>query len=119
QTGAKLLDGTTSRKKTGNKWFETQDQIGYHEDFEKEKIIYPNMTKFFPFCFDETGLFSNDKSFIISGQNLKYLVGVFNSRVAKYWIENNCPELLGGTRELRKIFFKNFPVPEINNENKQ
>ncbi len=28
------------RKKTNNQWFETQDTIAYHEDFEKEKIVY-------------------------------------------------------------------------------
>ena len=29
-----------SRKKTNNKWFETQDSIGYWEDFSKQKIVY-------------------------------------------------------------------------------
>lgn len=29
------------RKKTSNKWFETQDSIAYYEEFEKEKIVYP------------------------------------------------------------------------------
>lgn len=35
-----------SRKKTTNKWFETQDTITYWEDFYRPKVIYPNMTKF-------------------------------------------------------------------------
>ena len=38
-----------ARKKTNNKWFETQDSISYWEDFFKPKIIYPNMTKYMPF----------------------------------------------------------------------
>ena len=29
-----------SRKKTHNKWFETQDSISYWEDFSKPKIVY-------------------------------------------------------------------------------
>lgn len=53
-------------KKTSNKWFETQDQIGYYKEFAKPKIVYPNMTSVFPFTYDETGSFSNDKSFIIT-----------------------------------------------------
>ncbi|ECC0065893.1 class I SAM-dependent DNA methyltransferase, partial [Campylobacter jejuni] len=28
------------RKKTSNKWFETQDNIAYYEEFEKEKIVW-------------------------------------------------------------------------------
>ena len=41
QTGKTLLDGTKSRKATGNQWFETQDQIAYYPEFEKEKIFIP------------------------------------------------------------------------------
>ena len=43
QSSTTLSDGTKSRKKTGNQWFETQDQIAYFEEFNKEKIMYPNM----------------------------------------------------------------------------
>ena len=49
QTGEK-----GARKKTNNKWFETQDSIGYWEDFYKQKIMYPNMTKFMPFLLDNS-----------------------------------------------------------------
>jgi REP element-mobilizing transposase RayT len=41
-----------ARKKTNGNWFETQDSIGYHEEFAKPKIIYPNMTSAFPFMYD-------------------------------------------------------------------
>ena len=45
--GKKVIVGNVkkSRKKTGNKWFETQDQISYWDDFSKPKIIYPNILK--------------------------------------------------------------------------
>ena len=69
QTGAKhIVNGEEikARKKTSNKWFETQDQIGYYKEFAKPKIVYPNMTSVFPFTYDETGSFGNDKSFIIT-----------------------------------------------------
>lgn len=31
-----------TRKKTGNKWFETQDQIGFVEEFSKESNMEKN-----------------------------------------------------------------------------
>ena len=31
--------------------------------------------------------------------------------MCKLWINYNCPELLGGTREISKIYFEKFPVP--------
>ena len=39
QVGKILSDGTKSRKKTGNKWFETQDQIAYYSEFDQIKIV--------------------------------------------------------------------------------
>ena len=118
QAGKTLADGTKSRKKTRHKWFELQDPIAYHPEFEKEKVVYPNMTKFLPFVYDPNGFYTNDKSFIITGENyLKYLTGYFNSRIAAKWIRENCPELGGGTRELRKIFFENISIPPITEAN--
>ena len=118
QVGETLPDGTKTRKKTGNKWFDLQDQIAYYPEFEKEKVLYPNMTKFLPFVYDSNGFYTNDKSFIITGENnLKYLTGYFNSRVAAKWIRENCPELQGGTRELRKVFFENILIPPITEAN--
>ena len=85
---------------------------------EKEKIIYPNMTKFLPFVYDRDGFFTNDKAFIITGgQHLKYLTGYFNSNVAAKWMRENCPELQGGTRELRKVFFENILIPPVTEAN--
>jgi len=113
QTGEK-----GSRKKTNGKWFETQDSIKYYEHFDKPKIMYPNMTSVFPFIYDESGMLGNDKSFILTAQNdsvsLPFLTAVFNSSLAKLWIWHNCPELQGGTREIRKVYFEHFPVPYTN-----
>ena len=61
-----------ARKKTNNKWFETQDSISYWEDFSKPKIIYPNMTKYMPFVYDEANFLTNQKCFIITGQNMAH-----------------------------------------------
>ena len=154
QTGAKhIVNGEEikARKRTSNKWFETQDQIGYYKEFAKPKIVYPNMTSVFPFTYDETGSLSNDKSFIITekdnSQNLpkgtenviaseakqsnaechpgaegdrahllKALLAIFNSNLVKLWIWYNCPELMGGTREIRKAYFENLRIPLDNAE---
>lgn len=47
QTGLEyIIEGekVKARKKTSNKWYETQDSISYWDEFSKPKIIYPNMT---------------------------------------------------------------------------
>jgi adenine-specific DNA-methyltransferase len=105
-----------ARKKTNNKWFETQDSISYWEDFYKQKIIYPNMTKFLPFYYDDNNFLTNQKCFIITGEKVEFLTAFFNSSLFKYCFRENFPELLGGTRELSKIFFDKIPVLRISEE---
>ncbi|MCM4160881.1 class I SAM-dependent DNA methyltransferase [Antarcticibacterium flavum] len=120
KTFGKRIDQTGEkgcRKKTSGKWFETQDSIAYWEDFEKPKIIYPNMTKFLPFTFDKEGFYTNQKCFILTGNNLEYLVSFFNSKLFKFCFEENFPELQGNTRELNKVVFEQIPVKPVDNEN--
>lgn len=87
----------------------------YYQEFSKTKIMYPNMTSLFPFIYDEKGFFGNDKTFMITATddsvNLKALTAILNSKLCKLWIWYNCPELQGGTREIRKVYFENFPIP--------
>ena len=113
QTGATYTrDGQEfkARKKTNNQWFETQDSISYWEDFDKPKVMYPNMTKFLPFYYDERRFLQNDKSFMITGKHIEFLTAFLNSSLFKFCFRENFPELLGGTRELRKVFFDKIPI---------
>ena len=88
----------------------------YWEDFYKPKIIYPNMTKYMPFYYDEKAFYQNDKSFMITGKHVSYLTAFLNSSLFKFCFRDNFPELLGGTRELRKIFFDKIPVLKVSDE---
>ncbi|WP_281337384.1 TaqI-like C-terminal specificity domain-containing protein [Flavobacterium eburneipallidum] len=105
-----------ARKKTNNQWFETQDSISYWEDFFRPKIIYPNMTKFLPFMYDDKEYLTNQKCFIITGEKIEFLVAFLNSSLFKYCFKENFPELQGGTRELSKIFFDKISILHISEE---
>ena len=83
------------------------------EDFFKPKVIYPNMTKYMPFVYDEKEYITNQKCFIITGNHVAYLTAFFNSSLFKYCFRDSFPELQGGTRELSKIFFDKIPVYEV------
>lgn len=119
QTGKKyLIEGEIikARKKTSNDWFETSDSIKYWESFDKPKIIYPNMTKFLPFVYDEEGIWTNQKCFILTGKHLAYLTAFFNSKLFKYCFSDNFPTLGEDRRELSKIFFEKIPVKDVSDE---
>ena len=117
QTGKEyIINGeiVKARKKTNNKWFETQDSISYWDEFSKPKIIYPNMTKFLPFVYDRSGVMTNQKCFIITGTHLEYLTAFFNSSLFKFCFADRFPELQGKTRELSKIFMDEISILKIN-----
>ena len=71
------------------------------------------MTKYLPFVYDETGIYTNQKCFIVTGERLKYLTCFLNSKIFKYCFADNFPELQGGTRELSKVFVDKVPVMQI------
>ncbi|EGD33593.1 TaqI-like C-terminal specificity domain-containing protein [Capnocytophaga sp. oral taxon 338] len=83
----------------------------YIEDFYKQKIVYPNMTKFMPFFLDNENFLVNQKCFIMTGEKLAYLTAFLNSNIFKICYRDNFPELQGGTRELSKIFFEQIRIP--------
>ena len=82
----------------------------YMDDFNRPKIIYPNMTKYLPFVWDTKKFLTNQKCFIITGTNTAFLTAFLNSSLFKYCFRDAFPELQGGTRELSKIFFDKIPV---------
>lgn len=91
----------------------------YIEGYAVPKILYPNMTTRFPFLYDEKGFFINDKAFMLSCNDSRFLLmltGILNTKIAKLWIWHHCPELNGGAREIRKVYFENFPVPTLGDE---
>ncbi|WP_218565004.1 TaqI-like C-terminal specificity domain-containing protein [Sphingobacterium spiritivorum] len=85
----------------------------YMEDFYKQKIIYPEITKYLNFYLDNDGFCTNNKCFIMSGEKLNFLTAFFNSSLFKFCYRDNFPELLGGTRELRKVFLEQIPVVKV------
>ncbi|MCQ2966851.1 MAG: hypothetical protein MJ250_08995, partial [Alphaproteobacteria bacterium] len=73
-----------------------------------------------------SGLTCNNKNYIITekesfqslpkGTFLKALLAIFNSNLAKLWIEYNCPVLNGGARNISKTYFENLRIPLDNAE---
>jgi len=98
-------------RKPGNyKWFEIQDSIDYYEDFEKNKIIYPNICVKPEFTFDKLGQYTNQKCFIISLYD-KALLGVLNSKVMSFYFYSVIPKLRGDFFEPGYVYMKDFPIP--------
>jgi hypothetical protein len=103
-----------SRKKTANKWFETQDAILYYEDFYKPKIMYQKFQVKPCFIYDEQGLYCNDSMWIIPTEN-KALLGVLNSKMGWWLITKYCTQIQNGCQLIWK-YFGQIPVPELDSD---
>ncbi|EAY25287.1 DNA modification methylase [Microscilla marina ATCC 23134] len=95
----------------GNYWWELR-ACAYYEEFEKPKLIYPNICKQPEFTYDLQKFYTNQKCFIISKDD-KYLLTVLNSQVINFLFKNILPKLQGGFYEPSYVFLKDFPIPQI------
>ncbi len=114
------------RKKTNNQWFETQDTIAYHEEFEKEKIVYGEIVQEPRFYLDngecELGYFyAEATSFILTGEHLCYLLGMLHSKLITFAFKTFYAG--GGLGEsgyrYKKAFIERLPIPKITPENQE
>ncbi|MDI6834071.1 MAG: TaqI-like C-terminal specificity domain-containing protein, partial [Bacteroidales bacterium] len=89
----------------------------YHSEFEKEKVVYPNMSMELQATYDANNMLCNQKAFIITGFNLKYIIALFNSKM-EFWYFRKIGAMLGSSGyEMSKIFIRNLPLPPITQSN--
>ena len=106
------------RKKTSNQWFETQDNIAYYEGFEKDKIIWAEMTKESCFVLDNNQFSINQTCYFFNHQSNKYLLGVLNSKVIFYYMGQIASNLGDGAFRWIKQYIEKLPIPKITESNK-
>ncbi len=125
QTGENYIDENgeiqKSRKATGNKWFETQDQISYVNDFNKPKIIWAEIVYDSAFYFDKNCYFPEATCFILTGDSLKYITALLNSKLLtnsfkKFYAGG---DLRGNTFRYKKAFLQELPLPIISEESQK
>ncbi len=109
------------RKKTSNQWFETQDTIAYHGDFEKEKIVYPCIMAKEPcFVYEEKGFYAPAPANIITGDKIEiiYHTALLNSKCIYFAMRKF---YMGGgiEGELKTNNLEKIPIPKITPENQK
>jgi type I restriction-modification system DNA methylase subunit len=109
------------RKPGHYKWYEIQDTIDYYKEFEKPKIVLPDIAKESRMTFDTEKIYIANTGYIIPHED-KYLIGVLNSKLIYFYYKRNSAVLgdedSGG--RLRWIFqyIKNIPIPMLDLEKK-
>lgn len=101
------------RKEGPYKWFEIQDNIAFYEDFKKPKIVWLELTNTnkFALCLEEAYVLAG--AFILTGDNLKFLLSILNSRLCYYYFDLICNSSGMATNQWKKFVVEQIPIPEI------
>ena len=115
-----------SRKKTNNKWFETQDSIGYWEDFSKQKIVYIEIMtdnaqdgyEFPCFTYDIQDTVVLNTAYIMTGNEveLKYILAILNSKLGRQLVKYYTVQLQQKQFRMLNQYVSNFPIPKASEE---
>mgnify|MGYP006348066967 FL=1 len=102
-----------SRKKTNNKWFETQDSISYWDLFFKPKICWKAVGKNLAFAIVKSGTFlTAPASFISANDNNDIILAYLCSSLGKYYIYQNSDTTGAGDIMLNIQSLIRFPIPQ-------
>ncbi len=109
------IKGNNARKKTNNKWFETQDTIAYWDDFSKQKIVYPETTQKAAFALDYNCMYIDKTCFMLISEKAKYLYATLNSKLFEYAYRRifSSIELGSSAYQYNKHALINLPIKKV------
>jgi len=99
------------REDQGDFWWELR-ACSYIAEFEKPKIIFSEIVSEPQFFYDEDGFYPEATVFFISGEKLKYLTALLNSKCVTFLFKTFYMggELVGKMR-YKKAFLEQVPIP--------
>lgn len=103
------------RKPGPYKWYEIQDNIAYYPEFEKPKIVYPDIASRPEFAYDADQMFTANTTYIIPiGEDL-YPLGILNSNALLFFYSNISSTIRGGYLRFIAQYMEQIPIPDVPN----
>jgi len=98
-----------NRSDMGDHWSNLRN-CAYLEDFEKDKIIWGEISDKPKFAFDNEKYFAEATTFLMTGEKLKFLLAILNSKVSE-WYFNLIGTTTGmGTNRWKKYKIELLPI---------
>ena len=85
----------------------------YHEDFRKEKLLWIELVDSGRFSYDNSGIYGEATTFLMTGTSLKYLCAVLNSTLIRWFLSQIAPTSGMGTLRWKKVYVETIPIPKI------
>jgi len=118
QSGKKYPElGFDARKKTGNKWFETQDQIAYYPEFEKEKVVWAETDQALNTVIVSSKFYLQKTCFMIISSMPRIINALLNSQLTQWYIRIKSSNLGSKGMSLTKEAVQEIPIPPITTSN--
>ncbi|MGB9771375.1 MAG: Eco57I restriction-modification methylase domain-containing protein [Candidatus Kapaibacteriota bacterium] len=112
--------GLFNRDDQGDYWWELR-HCDYYPEFEKEKIVWQEIVRESSFAYDNRGFYCEATSFLMTGKNLKYILGLLNSKPVTFFFKEFYAG--GGLGDegyrYKKAFLEQVPLPPITPQNQQ
>ena len=102
-----------TRQDQGSTYYNMRN-CAYHEQFNKKKAVFPFISQHPRFSYDLGLYYVEVTGYIMTGNNLKYLILVLNSRPGFYLYKNIYTSLTLGKRGVgyQKHSLEKFPIPK-------
>jgi hypothetical protein len=85
----------------------------YLSNFRKPKIIWIVLSDKGKFAYDENNYLTTDSCFVMSGQHLKYLLAILNSKLAEWYFAKISTSSGMGTNMWKKYKIEQFPIKVV------
>ncbi len=112
--------GLFSRDDQGENWWNLR-ACAYYKEFEKEKIVYPDISSSMRACYDISTAFSLQTTYILPTNDFS-LFAILNSRLfdwyAKYKFQNLSDPWSGGGLRFIAHYMENVPIADRTPEQK-
>jgi len=105
-------DKWPGRKPGSYKWYEIQDAVDYYEEFEKPKIMLPDIALNMQAAFDPDFYYCVNTAYIIPVED-KYLLAILNSKLVHLFYSKLSSSIRGGYLRFIRQYLETIPIKII------
>jgi hypothetical protein len=98
-----------SRYDKGDHWSNLRN-CAYMEDFEKPKIVWGEISDKPKFAYDENNYYAEATTFIMTGERLKYILAILNSKISQWYFKQIGTTTGMGTNRWKKYKIELLPI---------
>jgi type I restriction-modification system DNA methylase subunit len=93
-----------------NWWCLSRYSAGFEGQYEKPKIMFPDIAPSMRFAYDSSGKYGTNTTYSISADD-PFLVAVLNSTAVARWYEKRCARIRGGYLRFYTQYVEQIPIP--------